>query len=815
MLMSRLLKTALKVIGVLLLLFIVLIVGTSLYITYRKDTFLKLVNKELNKSVDGTILIGDMHPQFFKHFPNISLGLENVIFRDKKFAEHHHALIDAKNFDLSLNTIDLLKGSITIKHIDISNAAIDLYTDSTGYSNTSLFKTGPKKNKHKSSNSSSSTELENFSLTNVNLKVENEKAKKQFDFVVNDLSGKMEYPDSGWHAAFHLDVLAKSMAFKTTHGSFIENKPVEGDFVAGFNEETGKINVRADALDINEDPFKINATFDTSVPGTLFVFHISDDKLLWRHASALLSKNISLKLNKFDIAKPIGVFAIISGNFGGGDPFLLVTATVRDNTVSLPGNTLDDCSFDGVFTNYQHVGKGYTDENSVIRFTNLKASYKHVPFKIDLGEIADLNNPIATGNIHTIFQAANLNYLLSDKIANFGKGTASFNLHYRADIVNYQVNKPTVTGSINLKNADIDNLAGSLALKNTSLTLKFIGPDLVLSNFRVQTGRSTVFMNGRVNNILNLFYKAPEKILLTLNVRSPQMYLAEFIGFLNAGNSVPAKTANSGNAVDQLNNVLKKGNAEVHLSIDHLHYNNFLATDLHADVHTSEAGLVIQDMGLNTSGGKLTLDGTIQKDGAANRISLNTVISDVKIHDFFFGFNSFGLTDFTYENLSGLLSAKTQITAGLSNKAALIANSLNGDIDVSIRDGVLLNFKPLLGVGKYAFPFRDLKHIAIPKLDAHFTLHGDKIEISPMQISSSVINLDLAGIYGLPNGTDITLDIPLRNPKGDSTITDKDELEKKRFKGFVLHLQAKADENGKVKIGLNKSKKDQAPELSK
>jgi len=403
---------------------------------------------------------------------------------------------------------------------------------------------------------------------------------------------------------------------------------------------------------------------------------------------------------------------------------------------------------------------------------------------------------------------------LGDKSAKFGKGTVYVNLHYKADIVNYQVDKPTVTGSINLKNADIDNLTGNLALKNTSLSLSFIGNDLVLSNFHIQTGRSTVFIDGRVNNILNLFYKAPEKILLTLNVQSPQMYLAEFIGVLNAGNSAPVKTANSGNVVTQLDNVLKKGSAEVHLSIDHMHYNNFLATDLHAEVHSSGGGILIHDMGLKTSGGSLRLNGTIQKEGATNRVNLNTVISNVKIHDFFYGFDNFGLTDFTYENLSGLLSAKTQITAGINNKAALIANSLNGNLDVSIRDGVLLNFKPLLGVGKYAFPFRDLKHIAIPKLDAHFAIHGDKIEISPMQISSSVLNLNVAGTYGLPYGTNITMDVPLRNPKGDSTITNKRELEKKRFKGIVLHLRAKADEKGKIKIGFNKNTKDQAPGLS-
>ena len=807
--MPKWLKTALKFLGALIFIFVLTIVGLSFYITYRKDKFLNLVNVELNKSVDGTILIGDLHPQFFKHFPNISMRLENVLLRDKRYPQHHHTLLDAKNFDVSLNTAELLMGLFTINHIDISNASIDLYTDSTGYCNTSLFKKGPAKKTLPASNSSSSTELEKFSLTNVTFKVENQKAKKLFDFVVNDLHGRMEYPDSGWHAACHLDVTAKSMAFSTTHGSFIENKAVEGDFIAGFSDKNGKININADALDINDDAFRVNAVFNTSIPGTSFVFHLTNNQLLWRRASALLSQNIAIKLNQFDIAKPIAVTAIISGNFEVGDPFLYVTAAVRNNTVNIPGSKLDDCSFDGVFTNNYINGKGLTDENSIIRFTKLEANYEHIPFKIDTGSIINLSEPTAKGNIHTAIPVANLNYLLGKKIAKFGVGTAAVNLRFKADIVNYRINKPTVIGSINLKDAEINNLTGNLSLKKTSLDLNFVGNDLVLSNFRIQTGRSTVLLVGRVNNFLNLYYNAPEKILLTLNIQSPQLYLAEFIGFLNTGDSVLKKTENSGNVINQLNNVLQKGNAEMHIAVNNLHYDNFLATAVHADLLTSQNGLFIQNVGLKTSGGKLHLNGNVQKDIGVNKITLNTVVSDVDIHDFFYSFENFGLKDFTFENLKGLLSAKAQITAEIDNNASLISKSVFGNVDISLRKGALVNFKPLLGVGKYAFPFRDLKYITIPKLDAHFAIQGDKIEISPLQISSSALNLDVAGTYGLTHGTNITMDIPLRNPKGDSTIKDKDELMKKRFKGIVLHLLAKADENGKIKIGLNKKNKEQ------
>jgi hypothetical protein len=92
-------------------------------------------------------------------------------------------------------------------------------------------------------------------------------------------------------------------------------------------------------------------------------------------------------------------------------------------------------------------------------------------------------------------------------------------------------------------------------------------------------------------------------------------------------------------------------------------------------------------------------------------------------------------------------------------------------------------------------------NITLSELNGDFDIMGDKITINPMEISSSVLNMDVAGVYGLTNGTDIALDVPLRNPKNDSKITDKEELQKKRFKGIVLHIRAH-EEEGKLENRL-------------
>ncbi|HTD98434.1 MAG TPA: AsmA-like C-terminal region-containing protein [Mucilaginibacter sp.] len=809
--MPRTLKIILKLIAGIAIIVVLVFFGLLWYVNSHKESVLKMVNTELNNKLDGTIVIGDMKPNFFKRLPDISLGLSNVLVRDKRFTQHHRTLLDAKDLSISVNAWALLKGSININYIDISNAAVVIFTDSSGYSNQSIFKKGPKKTKEAGSTNNYDSQLGRLKLSNVNFKVEDQRAKKTFDFIANNLDGKMANLDTGWSTAFHMDVTAKSMAFNTRKGSFIKDKVIEGDLTAGYNQDSGRMWVKSASLDIGDDPFEVNAVFETLKKPSSFTFHLAAKQILWRRVSTLLAANIKEKLDQFNITRPIAVTGIISGSFAGGEPSLYITTVVKDNTVITPGGTIDDCSFDGVFSNQYQKGKKNSDENSVIRLVRMKGSYRHMPFAIDTGSIINLDKPIATGNFRADFPLINFNEIMGNKVARFTKGTARMNLQYKGDIVNYRLNKPAIAGSIILRNANFTYVPENLKLQNGSIALYFKGNDLLLKNIRLQSGRSVVYMEGRINNFLNFYYNAPEKILFTWQVNSPQLYLGEFLGFISGAEKKEKKGAtpkgNSGNVIDQLSNVLEKGQAEMHLNVAQVHYLRFLATDVHADLLTSEDRIVIHNVGLKHAGGFLKMNGSVEKGETTNRLALKTVISHVDVHEFFDAFNNFGLKDFTSENLTGYLSAKTQITAEMSDQASILPGSVNGTLDLNLQNGALINFNPIGSIGKFAFPFRNLKNIRVRELNARFDVHGDLITIYPLKFSSSVLNMDVAGVYGLKKGTDLTLDIPLRNPKNDTTIQDQEKLNKKRYKGIVLHIRAKADSTGKIKVGWNKDRK--------
>jgi hypothetical protein len=110
----------------------------------------------------------------------------------------------------------------------------------------------------------------------------------------------------------------------------------------------------------------------------------------------------------------------------------------------------------------------------------------------------------------------------------------------------------------------------------------------------------------------------------------------------------------------------------------------------------------------------------------------------------------------------------------------------------------------MLKLGAFAFPNRNFSNITLKDLKNTLVIQGKTVSIPPMHIESSVLNVFMQGVYGFSSGTDISMQIPLRNPKKDEFILDKEEKDKRSTRGIVLNMHAVDGADGKVKFKLGK-----------
>ena len=802
-------KIALKIFSVFLGLILLSYIAVAIYVQANKKKLLVTITKELNKGLSGSLTIGGMDPAFLKGFPGVSIKLNNVLLKDKNWNQHRRTLLTAGELNISINPLAMLRGTIQIKKAQINQASIHVFTDSTGYSNTAIFKKDKSLPEDKEEKSSI-PEIRRFTLDNVSYIVDNQKGHKMFQFQINHLSGKIDYNGSGWQAAVKLKTLVKSLAFNTRRGSFMKDKVFDGPFFVQYDNKTEVVTADWKKVKIGNDDFTIGAKFFTKTDPWRFVININTNGILWRNAYQLLTPNISKRLKLFNLEKPISIKCKIEGDTGaGGTPLINVTTSVRNNVLSTPGGgVVQDCNFDGAFTNSHFRGQGINDANSLIKLFRFTGTYGEIPFKMDTVAIANLERPVASGLFQSNFDITKLNNVIGDDLLKFNFGMAAVNVAYKADIVNFNLTKPFLKGTILINDASINYVPRGLNFKHTNVSLFFTENDLLIKNLRLQSGKSVLNMEGSIKNFLNLYYSEPEKILLTWKIKSPEVHLGEFFAFLSQRRpvTVKKKKASTTTFSEDLNMAFEKSRVALFLDIDKVFYHKFMATDAQAELYLTQNGATIENLSVKHAGGQLKLNGSLTQKGQRNDFNVKSVISNVDIKKFFYAFNNFGLTTLTSENLNGYLFSKVDIKGVLTAQGNMLKNSMNGHVIFDLKRGQLLNFKPLVDVGQFAFPLRDLNNITFRNLNGKFDINGEQIKINPMKINSNILNMDVAGVYSLGSGTNIALDVPLRNPKNDIKIEDKEELQKKRMKGIVLHILATDGEDGKIKFKWNKNR---------
>ncbi|MBC9933283.1 AsmA family protein [Chitinophaga qingshengii] len=804
--MRKWLKVVLIAGGSLIALIILISVGLALYIKVNKAAFLKQITDQLNDNINGEISVEDMEPSLFRSFPNMSIALKKVVLRDSLWQQHHHPLLDLDYVFVRVNTLSLLRKHADIQEVGLEKGNIYLYTDSTGYTNTSVL-TGNRPAKKRSSRDAN---IRSIGLSHITFTIDNRQKFKLFELDIQEMEGRLKSTDSGMHLDMRSNILARNFAFNTAKGSYLKNKTLGLDMSVFFNKITKQLIIPEQQMKIDQVPVQIAGVFDFSQKPPPFRLKINANQVTLKDASSWLPPNISGKLATINLSAPLDAEANLEGHMKFRDtPHVVVTWKTTKNTLVTAVGEWTDCSFTGRFNNEVIPGAGHNDENSAVTLFGLQASLGEVPLKADTIRVVNLKQPLLRGHFQSQFPLSHLNTAAEDVPILFSAGKAAADLYYTGPVLKNDNTPSALEGTVQVQQGGFTYLPRDITFHDCSATLQFTGQDLLVQNVRIQSQKSTLQMEGTIRNMLNLYFTAPEKIELNWKIRSPLVDLNEFKSFLTArrkGKKTPHKAARAtaGRVGKQLDEVLAASNVKMDVALDKVVFERFTAQNVKALIAMTASDLLLNKMAFQHAGGAAQVSGTVHQQGVNNTFKVNANVTNVHIAQLFYAFNNFGLDALQSNNLRGIVSAKADIKGNVLDNGTLAKHSLYGTVNFNLRNGALLNFGPLEDIGTFLFRRRRLDSITFENLSNTLQIQGNKINIPPMRIASSAVNIDVNGVYGLAGGTNINMDVPLRNPAKDSAITDKDEKRRRSRKGIILHLHAVSGSDGKVKIKLGK-----------
>jgi len=796
-------KICLKVLAILVALVLLAFIGGWIYLKQHKKQVITYIESEARKGLNGgDVHIGDISIGFKHTFPRIAFSIENLTLRDSLWSRHHHDLINVKKAYATLDFFKLIVGKISIGRVQLLYPEFYIYTDSTGYTNTSVFK----KNQPPHKDAPKNLEYPVLEIQAGSLAVDKQDNHKFFDF--DDISLECHIRgntvDPLLKIDANLDCMVQKMTFNSEKGPFLDKKNVKGKFRFQFNKNSKILQFEKIQMSVDHQPFIFTGKFFLAEVPTPFVLSWETDNLSFRKAASFLSPNIRLKLDQYDISETI---THLTGSMDNSEPeyktpLIHLRLNVENRTISTPLVNFNNTSFTATFNNEEVRGRGHEDSNTVMRFFPLKGNWDKLSFKCDTVVIRNLIHPSMKMHITADFQLQNINDYLDENVLTFTNGSGKINMIYNGSLEKNYDSLRMLTGNFNLDSAAINYVPRNLLFTNGTGVVRFTGKDMIVDNLNLYSGSTDLIMNGSMKSIFYLINQKNNKLTLDWNIRSNKLNLNDFISYLKPkkASGVSAKKKSSlAQTLTEFTKLLETANFNLTLNAKQLIYKKFYANNLLAKMDMNDNFVNLKDIKLQHAGGSMDIQGILRNDPTSNPFSFKSQLKNVNVSKIFYAFNNFGMQSLTDKNIEGMLTADITLQGGFTTKAQLIPSELKGFVKFNLENGKLINFEPVQKIQQTVFKNRNFSDIQFADLHDLLEINGENITVNRMEIRSSVMTMFVEGLYNMKTGPDLSIQVPLSNLKKnkDSVLVNKGIFSKT---GVSARLRAQRGEDGKVKI---------------
>ncbi len=767
--MNLLLKRTLKGLGIFVGIILVLYIIAIAYVSANKKSIIKQVTDGISKKINGNVTIGDVELSFFKTFPRASVLIKDLTITDTMYAQHHHVFLQAKNVFAQLSIMGLIKKQSAVNGVRIEDGSVYLFTDTSGYTNTYLFK----QKKDSASNKASTdnkNELTSIILNNVRLTVNDMRRKKLQDFVVDNLSLKQDdEDDKNLIFSTKAKVLVHSLAFFLPAGSFIKDKNFEGDFKIRYDKKLSQLQFDSIDIKLSGHPFNLSGSFHLVGANPQFTLKVHTKKIPFPFAKSLLTEKIATAVSIVDLDKNVDADATISGPLNGGDPLINIIWSIKNTHLKTPFFDFDNASFNGFYTDEVTPGLPRRDPNSKIIISNFSAEWHGLPVTSANIEILNLFQPTLTCDLQSAFPLIKLNELLGSSSIQLQSGDGAMNITYKGPIARNNNTNSFINGMVVFKNGNILYAPRDVELKNMNGRIAFRNSNVFVENLQCNVLNNKIVMEGSAKNLLSMINTEPDKVNIDWNIYSPSLNLGSFTYLLKSRKKVAHKNSGKsalGDISDKIDAVLEQGRLTVNLKAPHMIYKKLQATNVAANISLLQDRYLINNVSMEQAGGHMNLSGSlVTQTTNYHQAKVNVSLDNVDVSKIFTDFNNFGQDGITAQNLSGKLTAKVEATLGVDDEGKAYPNSVQSIVDFSLKNGALNNFEPVKKLQNFLFKNRDFENIQFAELKDRLEISNQEIKINRMEIQSSVLSIFVEGIYSMKGNTDMSIQVPLKNLK--------------------------------------------------
>jgi hypothetical protein len=793
---------------------VILYTGLYIYVSSNKKSIIKQVTQEISEKISGDVTIGDVDLSLLRTFPHISVVLKNVLVTDSLFKQHNHPFFKGEKVYARLGFMKLVQQKSALTGLRIVKGSFYLFTDTSGYSNTYLYKS--KRNAEEQKGPKGKNELNSIIFNDVRFTLDDKRRKKFHDFAIKDLSAQLEDKDPDYlRFDIEADMLVHSLSFNVPRGSFIKGKTFAGDFELSYNKKLKQLQFNDIDVEIADQPFNLNGKFDLDGSNPQFSLRVKTKNIVFPLAKTLVTAKIAKALSIVSMDKKIDVDVDVSGPLRA-EPLIKISWLTRGTNLKTPFLDFQNASFAGSYTNEVVAGATRNDENSRIELHDFKAEWQGLPLTSNNFQIVNLVNSVVICDLKSTFPLVKLNKIINTSSIKMNGGTGSININYKGPIAKNNNTNSFVNGVISFNNGLLLYAPRDVELKNVNGRIVFKSSDVFVQNIQAEVLNNKIIMEGEAKNLLTLISTEPNKAIINWSVYTPSLNLASFFFLLKPRKKSVVVVTDNNNGLErtarQIDEVLEKGSLNVSVKADRLSYKKFDATNAVAYISLLQDSYIIHKISMEHAGGQMDVNGSLfTKKDNYHQAKLNVNMNNVDVSKTLAAFDNFGQDGITSQSLRGKFTSEMNATVGLDNNGNAYPSTLEGIVDFSLKNGALVNYAPIKKMQNFLFKNRDFNNIQFAELKNRLEIKNQEVKINRMEIQSSIFTMYVEGKYGLKGTTDISIQVPLSNIRSRDSTYKPENLGTDKSGGRSVFLRGKPGKDGNVEFKLdlfNRYKKD-------
>jgi len=798
-------------IGLILALVILVVIATSVAYFYEDQVSQYLV-EELNEYILAEVEVEDVNFSLLQKFPKASLEFKNVLAHSKhgyyktiqKF--NTDTLFFAKSIYVQINLLDLLTKDYTISSIHFDQGNINLFIDHLGDPNYIFWN----KSEEESGESEFSLELNKVRISNTKILFCNDATKFVLKSTVDNTDFEGNFSKKNYLMKIKTDQFIEKLNIEDI--DYILNKSVEAKLDLDIVNEL--IKIKNGSLNLDHLKFNVNGNIEKTANRSIDLLISGKNLNLRKFLNNLPPKVISEFPNIIGQQGTATLNISITGkNIKVNKPhiqalFLLNDVQLFDEEREI---RLSNMNIDGEFSN----GSGNIANTSKLVFKTFNFYVERNYFE-GIFEFSNFKNPQIKLDLLSELYLDEIKNLFQIDTIDILEGYAKSEIKYTGSYDELRTFKfrDLFTKDYAVK-LELDG--GELKFKNQPLVLNEVSGNINLNktlytdSLFFKINNNDFLIKGRISKLFEYFN---EKEIFNVNATlySRKIDLDELALLFKTDKKESSEKYQFPDKIA----------LQLRLNIENFEVGKFYATDIKGNLNYKPRMFSMHEVSFHSMNGNVKVGGVIiQKFNNDFTVRTQSRLTNINMNKLFYSFNNFGQTFISSQNLEGNLSGDVYFSSEWSDKIKVYKHTINSESDITIANGELNNFEPMLGLSRF-IDIKELESIKFSTLKNQITIQDEQIIIPQMDIESSALNLSASGTHNFDGIYSYHLKVLLSDllsgkmKKSDRKKHSDENIEEDDEGRVRLYLRLEGDKDkSRVKYDRKAARSDRKEDLKK